>query len=384
MADIKKLIADYTTVNAEHGDSAAVLKKRRESIEKEIQDLRNTLTYPGLKNITAGSGYYDAIVFEIPGVKDVKIRIDKRYNYSNAKDNKVIVEDEFGIRIDRTSFGAFQDITNIFRGDIHSKNVKDASSNGTTEDKMIDALIKVCQIVKTLNTEAFSPKSKLYAALEKWSSLTNDIYAEPVDDVKTAQAAKQKLELSKAAIFEQVRKDIVSELSTKGVKIQSLPQNVLFANVNKHSEAIGELFKGSSKYTNGQQAFTAETIGLSNSRDLGSTNLYPLFWDKSIPSNFECNAFVISKINAKSVSIVANEVKTSELSTERQKGDWNQKFITEYSGRNGNDYVKKEPKGTANIKTATSLERVVAIAIAYNPSLLSKDFIDFYETTKKK
>lgn len=383
MANIKGAIDKFNEISTKSGDSAQLLEKRRLELKSKIRDIRNSATFAGLTNITEKTGYSDSIVFEVVGIKDVTIRIFKHWNLAAYKSGKADIDGEFGISFGRESFGSYNEPTSIFRSDVNSKVNADASKLGSSVEKMLDENIKICQLLKALRTDVFSPKGKLYAKVKEWADIELEMQNEPIEDVKSVQAAKQEIELAKAAVFEEFRNSVIEALS-KGIKSKAKSKEALFANITKNRKVLEKCGVKVSNYIYNEESFVREAIGYSYPRTITKENLYPLFWDKTTNSPVEADVFKLVKQNAKSVGISIDEVKKSEMSTERLNSQYkfDTKFITEYSSRNGNVYIRQEVTGAKGIKSATSFERLFVLALAFNPELFTKEIYDFAESQK--
>lgn len=384
MADIKGAINKYNEISAKSGDNAKALEKRSIELQSKIKDIINSVSFAGLTNVTAKTRYSDSIVFEVAGIKDVNLRIFKHWSSSVYKAKQSDVNEQFGIVFERQSFGSYNEPTSIFRSDVNSKVDEDASKLGTTVDKMLDENIKMCQLLKTFRADVFNPKGKIYAKLKEWADVELEIYNEPVEDIKAVQAAKQEIALAEAAVFEEFRNSVTEALS-KGISVSAKAKTVLYANIEKHKSFLNNsnlTGLNLSKYVYNEDSFIRECIGYSYPAAIKSEAMFPLFWNKSDNKPVEVANIKLVKQNAKSVSLVVDEVSKSELSTLSKSNNDYRLFVTEYSSRNGTVYIKSEPSGTKGLKTATSFERLFVIALAYKPELITKEIIDFVNLKK--
>lgn len=372
-ANLKNLIADYSSNNDVHTSAKQQAQDKRDKIEAEIKKLMQSVTLKGMKNITAA--HDRSMKFSYDGVQDVVFDVDEYFLMSNSIQSATIFT-AFTFRVNRQSFGKYQELTSIFSGNTSEKIAKDCSTYGASADKLVQNIKTVAEVTQAAYAELTVHKPKI---LQDILDLRKQYFAKDESEVNPAITAND-LKAKQEAIFEIVYHDVIEKLKN-GVTFNETSIAHLKTNIEPYKEFL--YYVGARPLISN---FTEE-VGFTNLKSSDNTPVYPLCWDKELSGSVQMHACKLQKVNAKSVSIIADEATKSSMSDLRSAKDgqmkWNSTFYTAYSGNRGNDYVSDVAKGRKGIKTATTIARLIMLAVAYEPTIIDNEAAKWMQTLKK-
>lgn len=332
-------------------------KKLADTFEKQREDYRATanaayaeawqsISIDGLVNETAKLKYVaDFASFSVPGIEDVTIRFEL-----NMFSKKGTVDDMFRINLNRISFGSYNSYEDALR---RTDSIKESI-------KSIDNLIEIQKTVGDALRKAFTYFERNKTVFKEIVAKSKAIYEYP-EKLKTAPNLDEELW--------QLKESIKSELLTTAAKDGLSFNQRTFSELFKKAEANADFLSSISTYSSiifkSRDKFADEITGHTNSRNLDKTQIVPLMFDKANDRPVEIKKLRLAKVSKKSASVIVDEVDKQVVQSDF---DYDSILFTSYSTRKNAYYIEPSKK-LKNIKTATSISRLLVLAAIYSDKL---------------